>query len=381
MYLVDDDFIKYENISVNQTYVLPNTPVVYLNSIYTNTDRGEIRAMDYDITQHLQIVVQMTFSCNILYIYRIMKKLLSTDFTHANLEKIRGIVERNPHNKNIMDIDELIRSNETGERLDVQIITATLHIVKIMFENYNKTSRYPLPSNENTKKLQMYFFLIFYKIYIYLNFYLTDKEPKQLFKKLSSFMIRHSNYFFYLEIKKLLGRIFPDKSSTEIIKIIEKLVAPLDKNKNLRLLFVDEFMNEQTKETYMNFSARHSRNSKTICDPLYSLSKYFANFEGVGSEEKRDWLVTNNIDDKSAKYPLYDDTVIVEFRDFPTFLYMQILIDGSDQLCDELLSIPNGVISMKIVNEFIGNKSRTRHKTKHASYSKKTTIKKKYATM
>jgi len=382
----NDDFVKYENLGVNQTYVLPNTPVVYLNSIYTNTDRGEIRARNYDITQDLEIVVQMTFSCDISYIYRIMKKLLSTDFTYANLEKIRGIVERNPDNKNIIEIDELIRSIETGERVDLQIITATLNIVKNMFENYNKTSRYPLPSNENTKKLQMYFFLIFYKIYIYLNFYLTDKEPKQLFKKLSSFMIRHSNYFFYLEIKKLLGRIFPDKSGSEIIKIIEKLVAPLDKNKNLRLLFVDEFMNEQTKETY--FSTRYSRNSKTICDPLYSLSKYFANFEGVGSEEKRDWLVTNNIDDKSAKYQLYDDTVIVEFRDFPTFLYMQLLIDGSDQLCDKVISLPVGVISMKTVNEIIGKKSRTRtrRKTKHASFTpvtgrRKNGNSKKYATI
>ena len=141
-----------------------------------------------------------------------------------------------------------------------------------------------------------------------------------------------------------------------------------------------KFCNFQQKQVYLGVEKIPSRNSKTICDPLHSISKYFANFEGVGSEEKRDWLVNNSIDDKSAKYQLYDDTVIVEFRDFPTFLYMQILIDGRDQLCEELLSLPIGVISMKIVNEFIG-KSKTHRKTKHASSSKKTTIKKKYATI
>lgn len=365
----DDDFVRYENTSVNQVYVLPNKSVLYFNSIYTNTDRGELRAKNYDITQDLEIVVQMTFGCDILYIYRIMKKLLSVDFTPANLEKIRSSFERNPGNKNIKMIDDLIRNIENGESVDLQIITNTLNIVKIMFENYNKTSKYPFPSNEITKKIQMYFFLIFYKIYIYLNFYLTDKDPEvYILKKLSSFMVRHANYFLYLEIKKLLGQLFPDKSGRDILKIIEKLLVPLDKNKNLKPLFVDEFMHEKTKEIYMNMNRRYSRSSKSIGDPLYSISEYFANFEGNGSEEKRDWLVRNNVDGYSAKYPLYDNTVIVEFRDFPTFCYMQLLIEVSDESCDELLALNVGTFNMKNVNEFIDGK-KSKPKTRKLSHA------------
>uniref|UniRef100_A0A6C0HSI8 Uncharacterized protein n=1 Tax=viral metagenome TaxID=1070528 RepID=A0A6C0HSI8_9ZZZZ len=368
LYLDEDEFVNYENASVNQTYVLPDTSLLYFNNIYTNTDHGEIRAKNYDITQNLEVVVQMTFGCDILHIYRIMRKLLSVDFTSANLQKIKDILHRNPENEKIKEIDNLIRNIETGESFDVQIITATLNIVKSIFENYNKTSKYPLPSNDTTKKIQMYFFLIFYKIYIYLNLFLSDKESRPLFKMMSSFMVRHTNYMLYTEIKKLMRELFPDKTDSEILKIIEKLIVPLDKNKNLRPLFVHEFMNESIKEKYMKPSY-FSKGSKNIGNPLYSITDYFAHFEReLADEEMRDWLVANSIDEKSAKYPLDYDTVIVEFRDFPTFCYMQILIEGSDKLCDELLDINVGVFSMKIINEFMNSSSKTQSRlTKRAS--------------
>ena len=374
----DDDFVEYENTNVNQTYVLPNTPVVYFNSIYTNTYYDELRSKNYDITQNLEIVVQMTFGCDILYVYRIMRALLSIDITPVNLQKIKDSLDRNPSNENIKLIDELIRDIENGENLDLQIITATLNAVKIMFETYNNTTRVPFPSNDITKKLQMYFFLIFYKLYIYLNFYLSDKKTSFLFKKVSSFMVRHTNYNLYLEIKKLLRELYPDKSSAEILKIIRKLIIPLDKNKSLRVVFIHENMNESIKERYMNPGS--SRSSTNIGNPLYSILEYFLYFEKDGHEDKRDWLVKNNVDEKSAKYPLDDNTIIVEFRDFPTFLYMQLLIDGSDQVSDELLTVNKGGVTMKIINEFIGKKSKPKTKTKrrsnkhksHSPYTRKT---------
>ena len=364
---LDNDFVKYENTSINQTYVLPNTSLVYFNSIYTNTDRGEIRSQNYDITQNLEVVAQMTFSCDILHIYRIMKKLLSVDFTHPELAKLNRYLEKYPENKNIITITELIGAIENGENDDLHILMATLNIVKTMFDNYNSTSKYPFPSNETTKKIQMCFFLIFYKIYIYLNFYLSD--PKELFKKLSSFMVRHTNYVLYLEIKKLLHQIFVGKSEREILKIIEKLVVPIDKNKNFRVLFIYEFMDEKVREKYMATDYRSAK-QRNIGDPLYSFTEYFLHFEKDVDEEERDWLVVNNVDVKSTKYPLESETVIIEFRDFPMFCYTQLLIEGSEKMGEELLRLNIGVFSMKIINEFIkGKKSHTpSHKTRHASY-------------
>ena len=85
-----------------------------------------------------------------------------------------------------------------------------------------------------------------------------------------------------------MRQIFVDKSDREILKIIEKLVVPIDKNKNFRVLFIYEFMDEKVREKYMATDYRTAK-QRNLGDPLYSLTEYFLHFEKDVDEEERDW--------------------------------------------------------------------------------------------
>ena len=331
LYLSDGDFVKYDNANVNQTYVLPGTSLVYFNSLYTNSEKGETRGQNYNINEDLLVVVQMTFGCDVLYVYRLMKKMLSLEFTKREVDILEECLTRHPENKNIKEIVDFIEEFKSGENSDITTIDNSLEIVKIMFTDFPVVD----------KKIKMYFFLIIYKIYIYLNFYLTDK-PKDLLKEVSSFMVRHTNYVLYLEIKKLFGG-----HESTINQLIEKLDS-----KEITELFVSDHMNKKIKKIFLSKPSR----PKSYGNPLYSVANYFRHFEKDVSKDLRDWFVLNNIDEKSTKYDLTNDTIIIEFRDFPIFCYMQFLLE--DDIREELLDINTGSFTMKIINKFI---SRHRH--------------------
>ena len=82
--------------------------------------------------------------------------------------------------------------------------------------------------------------------------------------------------------------------------------------------------------------------------------RYFENKQNIDSGV-RDWLVIKDIDSKSTKFDLKNDVIIVEFRDFPTYMYLYLFDTGSTNVKDQLLTKNIGTINMKIINDYMSD--------------------------
>jgi hypothetical protein len=83
-------------------------------------------------------------------------------------------------------------------------------------------------------------------------------------------------------------------------------------------------------------------------NPQYSILRYFDRL----LTKDEDWLVANNIDEKSTKFDLTDNYIIVEFRDFPSYLKLELFLTGNDEIRDELLD--SGLsIQMKTLKKYM----------------------------
>lgn len=355
-YLNDDnEYVQYENSKINQVYVLPGTSLVYFNNSVYDID-------NYDINKNLKIVVQMTFSCDIQYVYRVMKKLLSMEYTTEQLTFAKKFIDKS--NKNMIEINQMIEQYIKNESFDLDAINNALVIVKNLFYSYNNdtnNSEYLfVTDNSDINKLKMYFFLIMYKLYIYLNSYIQNKEENEesLFKKNLSFAVRHNNYSLYLEIKKYIKIIFTSKFygkddkfiNNKIIEIIRNIIGPINKEKKIyQLIYRFNYTRERKKELHLKAKEYPD---KYFGDPLYSILSYFEHFE-KRKDDKKDWLVLKDIDEKSTKFDLNDDTIIVEFRDFPSYCYLNLLMNSNNDIREEILQNNIGTLNMKIVNDFM----------------------------
>jgi len=358
-----EDYEQLQSTKINQVYVLPGTSLVYYNnSIYDITN--------FDINKDLKIVVQMTFSCDILYVFRIMKKLLSIEISNTDLEVVQTYMKTMPDNENVQKINEMIEQVVKYESFDLEAVDISLEIVKKMFKSYNEkptNSEYLFDLNDlNTKKIFMYFFLIIYKLYIYLNYFIEtkNKDENNLFKKNLSFAVRHNNYFLYLEIKKLIQEVFSvkfkdkDKKyiNDKIVEIIQNLVYIIGSERETNnLIYKYKYVRETKRELLKELQDHPDKKALYFGNPLSSISGYFLHFEkeGVENDDNRDWLVLNNIDEKSTKFELKDDTIIIEFRGFPRYCYLYLFINSDDRTRHELLENNIGTLNMKIVNDFM----------------------------
>jgi len=332
----------------NQSYVLPNTSLVYFNSSFNNIKRlQDIKR--YNIRENLDLVIQMTFSCNIMYCYRIMTQLLSIE--EADIIKHETHLNKylNTHKKRVEPLLKILNRIKNNEDYDNNSIKRSMSIVNELFRNYNNMYKtYPLDKDDdNTKKIKSYLFLIIYKLFIYLNSYIEDKDkPGTMFKKMLSFAVRHYNYALFLELKKLINNAFVDKNNgINASTIIQQL---LDDNILNNMYVSPTIRNQKTK---LNIDVKNDPNlqSKYYGDPLFSIKSYFEYFDKFNA----DWLEANSIDEKSTKFDLKNDVVIIEFRDFPLYTYLELFSMADDKIKNEILKNHLRVLNMRVLNHFI----------------------------
>lgn len=318
-------FVEFDYNTIRQAYSLPKTSLLYYNVSAYEIDH-------YNITSDLKFVPQMTFSCDVVYAFRIMKKMMEMQYTVPRTNSvIREVIEKNANNDNF-DIDAIDRSME---------------MVKMVFKQEKR---------ENDGKLKMYLFLILYKLYIYLNSYVEYKQthPDAMLKKFLSFAVRHSNYVLYLEIKRLLGDDFPQvfgewikaMNTKEVLKLMYDYSYPKkERNKIMRELKESRHDSEKYKTIKMEYDG----------NPLCFVSSYFDHFEkdDIEEGEERDWLVANHIDEKSTKFELRDDTVIIEFRDFPSYSYLYLFVNSDAALQRQIAKNNMGTLDMRILQEYM----------------------------
>lgn len=299
---------NYEIIDIRQAYVLPDTTLVYYNSLLNASD-------NYDIHTDLRVTVQMTFSCNVLYIFRIMIQLLTLQ--EEDINKLKQ-----------MNIESITRNTE----LDIEDIYDVQKFITEIFNNYDKTQsdtnyKFPL-ENENVKYIKAYLFLIFYKLHKYLNFYLENKD---LLKYKLSFAVRHENYILFQEVEKYLRAVFSQNFAGKSEEFInEKIKSILQKLFNERLLNKYIYVRPSLQTLHQQLSKNKDEND--FGRPEYSIMSYFEYF----LTNKSDWLVDNNIDTKSTKFDLNNNDIIVEYRDFPQYLFMEIYFTGSQEIKNDL---------------------------------------------
>lgn len=354
----EEEFVPMSFNEINQSYVLPSTSLVYLNNSEHNIE-------NYDIKKNLKIVVQMTFSCEINNVIPIMEQLLRINLTQENKSVIEKYKVGGEQSKSLQEIEQIIDAAIQDSNPDLFALEESVKITDKLFEKYNQVSDYFIDiTNSEGKSIYSYLFLIIYKLFVYFNSYLEGDDP--LFKKHLAFAVRHNNYRLFLEIRKTIANMFFDgiddeETHEEITNIINNIIKPLDSDiKIMKTLF--SFPNAKSKK--MEMLAKIKKNpdvaNSEFGNPLVSVSNYFAHFiTGLSGEEEdmgednQDWLVANSVDTKSTKFPLNNNIIIIEFRDFPKYCYLYLFLNGNDQIRSKILQNNIGTLNMEIVSGFI----------------------------
>jgi len=329
--------------SINQSYVLPNTTLVYFNSSLSNIQ-------NFNIREDLDVVIQMTFSCNIMYCYRIMKQLLAI----TNIDNYEKQFNKysNLNNKNIQQISKKFNAIKNNTDYYEYVITTSMNIVNSLFTNYNNLYKtYPLEQNaDTTKMIKSYMFLIIYKIFTYLNLYVKNLgEPGNMLKYWSSFAVRHYNYTLFLELKKLINNAFFANKTNSDGENASTIISKLLDDKILNNMYDSPAI--KNKKSKINIEVKNDANlqSKYYGDPLFSIKSYFEYFDKFGE----DWFEANSIDEKSTKFDLKNDVIIIEFRDFPFYTYLDLFSMADDNIKNEIIKNDVGVLNMRILNAFL----------------------------
>lgn len=337
MYVNKNNINVPVNNLIEQLYILPNTTLMYYNTSLSNKT-------NYDIKNDMKFVPQMTFSCNIDICYKIMITLL-----YLNKNQIQPNSKCLKQNcPNLTNLINRFNYKITGYDYDEYVLLTSLKITNLLFRNYKSNIYKFIEKDPLVKTLKMYFFLIIYKLFIYINSYIPEEGTSEnMFKKHLSFVVRHSNYILFLEIKKILSQMFFNNDDKDIrlkqfiteflnIKILEKIYDITEiKNKRRKL--------EITLKNDPSLSNNYFGN------PLYSFTSYFEYF----FTNNDDWLVTNNIDEKSTKFELSDNTIIIEFRDFPFYMYLHMYITSNDSIKNDIIQNEVGTLKIQTIKDYI----------------------------
>lgn len=339
MYVNKNNINVPVNNLIEQLYILPNTTLMYYNTSLSNKT-------NYDIKNDMKFVPQMTFSCNIDYCYKIMTTLL-----YLNKNQIE------PNSKclkqNCPNLTTLInRFNDkiTGYDYDEYVLLKSLKITNLLFSNYKSTIYKFVENDPLVKTLKMYFFLIIYKLFIYINSYIREEESSgNMFKKHLSFVVRHSNYILFLEIKKILIQMFNEFNNDDKDIKIKQFMAEFLNIKILEKIYDTTDIKNKHRRLEITLKNDPSLSNNYFGNPLNSFTSYFEYF----FTNNDDWLVTNNIDEKSTKFELSDNTIIIEFRDFPFYMYLYMYITSNDSIKNDIIQNNIGTLDIKNIKDYM----------------------------
>ena len=292
---------------------------------------------------------QMTFASNIIYTFQILKQLA----------------------------DDKIMSIECGSvesRKRLSILQRIEFCVDQLIAGYNKNQRNPnlklmkTESNKNVlKQFKSYLGLILFKMYIYYNSYLKketenkkENEGKPVenqkiiyFKDSLFFNPRHSNYDFYIWMKKslveLLGPYLNTLTTDE--KKQNQIIASIIQSIVLQSTVLNELLLEDPSNADKNvFNPRNQikKGTENYGNPYYSLGSYFQFFEKPRDDDSNlyaddtimyyDWLQYNGVDKVSTQMDIKDNTILVEVRNFQKLMSNYILGFADTELKEEILN-------------------------------------------
>ena len=179
--------------------------------------------------------------------------------------------------------------------------------VHALFEKYNEDhpDKIDLESTE-IKKVKVYLFLIFYKIFAYVNyFYKADNSASDVyFKNYLEFCARHNNYVFYSRIKELID--------------LDVLMTILNQPSIIKMLY-----RRKENKKARNINPMDHFGTEKFGDPTVSFMSYFTFMEIPLSELMEDgdedtymdWFVFTDLE-ISAQFELKDDLIFIENRVF-----------------------------------------------------------------
>lgn len=244
----------------------PNTNLFYLQ---INDDEKKTKQLNH--IENISIIPQMTFRTNAIYLVSVIKEILH---------------------------------NSKGYEYHYEDVVKIEKCVEEFFDEYNKTAHFKFPLRNNDVKMAMnYLFLIFYKIYMYINYWLRDKSQGDYFKDFLIFASRHDNLILYENMKKILNKY---------IKAIEEdvyftIIKLINKPEILKKIY---FRKKNQPALLKKIS---DTKSKKFGNPEISFESYFQYFEVY----KEDWFMSSGLDQYTTRFPLQSDgSVLIENRGF-----------------------------------------------------------------
>jgi hypothetical protein len=282
----------------------PGTNLYYMQTHYTQ------RPLELD---DLPLAFQMTYSMNIIDTIDVIKYLTAASDNSSNVRET-----------------------------EISHIENCVNELFLNFNDMHKKSRILKMDLQNVfiKNCKNYLFLIFYKLFMYLNKYKQNLDkPAYYFKNSLPYNSRHSNYELYKALKTNLWNYYKlTKSNIKERKIVEIIMTLLDQPPT-----IEHWLLKGAKDADPNLHIFNSvsKTDESYGDPLSSFLSYFHFFENpVHNEEdeedededegyeetpthktKHDWLEYAKIDIFSSRLPLNNNIILVEDRSFGFSLY------------------------------------------------------------
>jgi hypothetical protein len=302
-----------KNPETRMLFHKPGTNLNYLQTHFSSRLNKSVLSLD-DVC----ITCQMTFSSHASKVFPIMKTMIKDT---------------------ILSIENNVEFSR--RTLDILLLVEKCVLELIKHYNTNAEKRFRIIQRRTNKHLvsqvKNLLMLFFYKLYIFINIY--DRKSEVYFKDFLIFNVRHSNYILYKELKKVLAELFELTTS----EIDEETIINIVRSIAIQESVLEHYLIKDSsfiRKRAFHPDNRMEKNSASYGDPTKSLVSYFDFFENPNEKDNHlydrdnnetgtilfyDWLEYKQYDKFSAKMPLNNGVILIEYRAFSaalaTYLY------------------------------------------------------------